>query len=293
MSDVQITLPKLGESIQNATVVQWFKKVGDFIKEDEPLLEVTTDKVNSEIPSTISGVLKEILADVDTEVEVGEPLAVIETNADKIILKKSEANPVKPPEEKEVKESEEKNTYLSPAVMRLAQEKGISFDQLSKIKGTGTQGRVSKKDIEHYLKSKGETKTEFESHHVEKLKMSGMRKAIADNMVRSFYEAPHASLISEVDVTRIMKFIQINKETFYKTHGFKLTITSYIAHAIAKALKEFPLINSSLEGDTIVVKRFVNLGIAVSVDQGVMVPVIKNCQSRSIEDLAEDRKSVV
>ena len=106
-------------------------------------------------------------------------------------------------------------------------------------------------------------------------------------MVRSFYEAPHASLISEVDVTRVMKFIKTNKDIFYKTHGFKLTITSYIAHAIARALKEFPLINSSLEEDTIVVKRFVNLGIAVSVDQGVMVPVIKNCQSRTIEDLAE------
>lgn len=285
MTDVKITLPKLGESIQSATVVQWFKKIGDHVKEDEPLLEVTTDKVNSEIPSTVSGVLKQIIANVDDEIEVGQPLALISTdikNTEKFVVE----NKFEKQEDLPNEGQSDKN-YLSPAVIRLAQEKGLSLDSLSKIRGSGSGGRISKKDIEQYLIEQENDAVVSEGPSVEKLKMSGMRKAIADNMVRSFYEAPHASLISEVDMTEIVRYIKQNKENFQKTHGFKLTITSFIAQAIAQALKEFPLINSSLEGDTIVVKRFVNLGIAVSIDQGIMVPVIKNCQNRSIEDLAK------
>jgi 2-oxoglutarate dehydrogenase E2 component (dihydrolipoamide succinyltransferase) len=122
---------------------------------------------------------------------------------------------------------------------------------------------------------------------VERLKMTGMRKAIADNMVRSFYEAPHATLVTEVDVTQIIKLIQEEKENFLAKHGFKLTITAFVARATSKALMEYPLINSSLEGDTILVKRFVNLGIAVSVEQGLMVPVVKHCQQMGITAIAQ------
>ena len=178
MSDVKITLPKLGESIQSATVIQWFKKVGDSIKEDEPLLEVTTDKVNSEIPSTVSGVLKEIIADVDVEIEVGEPLALIATDAKSMKQQTStKATSKETPQEVE-SPSDKNDTYLSPAVMRLAQEKGISLAQLSKIKGTGSGGRVSKKDIEKFLDTKDLSPSDVNSPHVEKLKMSGMRKAM-------------------------------------------------------------------------------------------------------------------
>lgn len=291
--EIKITLPKLGESILSATVVKWFKKEGDTIVEDEPLLEVTTDKVNSEIPSTATGVIKEILAKTDQEIEVGAPLAVIAVAGSEgsdnqtVSVKKAEVFS---------STSSEKSTYLSPAVLRLAREKGVSFEELESIEGTGAGGRVSKKDLEAYVASKGKGPSsrredspyiEESSEGVEKVKMSTMRKAIADNMVKSFYEAPHASLVTEVDVTKVVREIKANKESFLKKNGYKLTITSYIAKAIAEAVKEFPLINSSLESDTIVVKRFVNLGIAVSVDQGIMVPVIKNCQSRSIEEIAE------
>ncbi len=287
MSDVTIILPKLGESIQSATVVQWFKKEGDFVKEDEPLLEVTTDKVNSEIPSTASGVLTKIIAGADKEIEVGAPLAVISSEGE---AKASQPKVNSEPERKEEVQQDNSNSgYLSPAVLKLASEHGISFEKLTQIKGTGQGGRVSKKDIEAYLaKGSDEPTQNDERSGVEKVKMTGMRKAIADNMVKSFYEAPHASLVTEVDVTKIVKYIKANKDTFLKEHGFKLTITSYIAHAIAKALHEYPLLNSSLENDTIVLKRFVNLGIAVSVEQGVMVPVIRSCQNKSLVELAEE-----
>ncbi|PCI92716.1 branched-chain alpha-keto acid dehydrogenase subunit E2 [Candidatus Aerophobetes bacterium] len=285
--DIKITLPKLGESILSATVVQWFKKEGDHVEEDEPLLEVTTDKVNSEIPSTSSGILKEIVAHPDQEIEVGATLAVISSSKDG----KSSQQAVSEETEKPANKSTSRDSsFLSPAVLRLAREKGISLGELEKINGTGGGGRVSKKDLESYLSQKGSLAKSSKSSdlgNVEKVKMSTMRKAIADNMVKSFYEAPHASLITEVDVTKIVDEIKGRKEAFLKEHGFKLTITTFIAKAIAEAVKEFPLINSSLDSDTIVVKRFVNLGIAVSVDQGIMVPVIKNCQSRSLEEIAE------
>lgn len=284
--EVKILLPKLGESIQSATVVQWFKKEGDRVEEDEPLLEVTTDKVNSEIPSTAAGILAKILARPDQEIEVGEPLCVISSSNTQPSYEAASNTPVKE------KVHTESSDYLSPAVLRLAREKGISLEQLEKMQGTGSGGRVSKKDLESFLENKKSSKTHtpsVSSDHdkVEVVKMSTMRKAIAENMVRSFYEAPHASLVTEVDVTSIVNEIALKKDAFVKEHGYKLTITSYIAKAIAEAVQEFPFINSSLEKDSIVVKRFVNLGIAVSVEQGIMVPVIRNCQAKSLEEIAE------
>lgn len=284
--ETKIALPKLGESILSAVVVQWFKKVGDVVQEDEPLLEVTTDKVNSEIPSTVSGVLKEIIAHPDQEIQVGETLAVIATGEMPASIEKE----VHVQQEIVENSSSSKNmeTYFSPAVIRLAMDHGLTMEQLAKIQGTGGGGRISKKDIETYLSKKQTTSSPIQDlTGIEKVKMSTMRRAIADNMVKSFYAAPHASLVTEVDVTRIVKHIASVKSEFLETHGFKLTISSFITKAIAEAVKEFPLINSSLEEDTIVVKRFVNIGIAVSVEQGIMVPVIKNCHSLTVVDIAK------
>jgi len=288
--EYKITLPKLGESIVSATIVQWFKKVGDPVQLDEPLLEVSTDKVNSEIPSPVSGVLGEILAHPDQELQVGDPLAVI-----KMHLRNATEAPTPQPimERKEaVSSSSEMKDFFSPALIRLAREQGISMEELETIPATGAGGRLTKRDLEVYLEKRPSSQKPCPLQKpvmadIERVKMSGMRKAIADNMVRSFYEAPHASLITEVDVTNVMKLIQKEKEEFFAKHGAKLTITSFIARAIAKALREYPLINSSLENDTIVVKRFVNLGIAVSVDQGIMVPVVKNCQSMTLFAIAK------
>lgn len=297
---VNVTLPKLGESIMNATIVQWFKKVGDPVQLDEALLEVSTDKVNSEIPSPIAGVIKNILVSPDQEVAVGDLLAVIEIGVAQATPVSPIAAGLKPTMEKKAQEEDMKD-FFSPGLLKMAREQGIGHEELEKIPATGAGGRLSKKDLEDYLVkkrtqpqmvkpcpiSKGTTAEKSSGLEVERVKMTGMRKAIADNMVRSFYEAPHATLITEVDVTSALKLVQKNKEEFLAKHGAKLTITSFVARAINAALKEFPLINSSLEQDTIVVKRFVNLGIAVSVDQGIMVPVIKHCQRLSLPETAK------
>ena len=282
--EVEIKLPKLGESIVSATIVQWFKKVGDSIKLDEPLLEVSTDKVNSEIPSPIAGIIKEILADPDQELDVGAPLAIISTSEAGHFTQPIFEKPKPCPLSTSMKGS------FTPVVLRIAREKGIALEELEKIPATGAGGRLSKRDLEQYLEktSKNEAPKTTSSSDIERMKMTGMRKKIADIMVKSFYEAPHATLINEVDITQIIKYIAAEKAHFLTKYGYKLTITSFIAKAIAGAVKEYPLINSSLDDDTIILKRFVNLGIAVSVEQGILVPVIQNCQSRSITEIAKE-----
>ncbi|MBI3211603.1 MAG: 2-oxo acid dehydrogenase subunit E2, partial [Simkania negevensis] len=282
--EIEIKLPKLGESIVSATIVQWFKKEGDEIKLDEPLLEVSTDKVNSEIPSPVSGVIKKIVAFPDEELEVGAPLACIATGENVL---REEERPSSTVVEKGSTSS--MRGVFSPVVLKIAEEKGISIEELEKIPATGTGGRLSKRDLENYLnREKTPSASKEIDSSIERMKMTGIRKKIAENMVRSFYEAPHASLIQEVDMTYVMKKLEKEKEAFLKEKGFKLTVTSFIAKAIAKGLQQYPLLNSSLEDDTILLKRFVNLGIAVSVDQGILVPVIQNCQSRSIEEIAKE-----
>ena len=285
--DIKVLLPKLGESIHSATIVQWFKKIGDPVNLDEPLLEVSTDKINSEIPSPAAGVLKEIHASPDQELSVGALIAVIGAKTGVKEVTAVIAAPSAPPEQ-----SEEMKNFFSPALLRIAREKNIGLDELEKIPGTGMGGRLTKNDLEDYIEKKVSSKpcpfaAKPPTTDVERLKMSGMRKAIADNTVRSFYEAPHASLISEVDVTNVVKLIQEKKEEFQSKYGFKLTISAFVARAIAKALQEYPLINSSLEGDTILVKKFINIGVAVSVDNGLMVPVVKNCQQMGITAIAK------
>jgi 2-oxoglutarate dehydrogenase E2 component (dihydrolipoamide succinyltransferase) len=272
---VKITLPKLGESIVSATVVQWFKKVGDPVALDEPLLEVSTDKVNSEIPSPVAGVLERVLAVPDQEIQVGEELALISTNALAPAMTAAKLTEVPPPC------CGAREDFLSPSVMRLLREKGLALSEIDRIPRTGQGGRLTKKDIEDFAAAP------VAAPSTERVKMTAMRKAIADNMVKSFYEAPHASLITEVDVTQVLKLIQEQKQAFLQQTGAKLTITAFVARAIVRALQTFPLINASLDGDTIVMKKFVNLGIAVSVDQGVMVPVLKNCQQKTLADIAQ------
>src|ERR1700722_756185 len=270
--EIKVLLPKLGESIHSATIVQWFKKIGDKVALDEPLLEVSTDKVNSEIPSPAAGILKEIHANPDQELQVGELIAVIGLAGS---ASKQEERVTETSAAVLQEDGQDMRDFFSPAVLRLAREKGISLQELEKIPGTGAGGRVTKQDVDQFAEKRmGATKPCPMASRaipagitdVERLKMSGMRKAIADNMVRSFYEAPHATLVTEVDITSMTQLIHNEKEGFLNKHGFKLTITAFVARAISKALQEYPLINSSLEGDTILLKRYVNLGIAVSVE---------------------------
>lgn len=280
--NVTITLPKLGESIVSATVVQWFKKVGDQIARDEPLLEVSTDKVNSEIPSPVSGVLTEILAEAGRELQVGEALAVV-ASGQEATTQAPEAPRAAVPQV-----AAADNSFLSPAVLRLLHEKGIPMADIDKIPRTGQGGRLTKQDVEAYCPTaKPACAMAPQAAGIERVKMTSMRKAIADNMVKSFYEAPHASLITEVDVTRVARTIAEQKQAFLQQHGAKLTITAYVARAIARAVHAYPLINASLDGDTIVMKRFVNLGVAVSVEHGVMVPVIRGCEALTLPEISK------
>jgi 2-oxoglutarate dehydrogenase E2 component (dihydrolipoamide succinyltransferase) len=280
---IEVSLPKLGESIVSATVVQWLKKPGDEVAVDEALLEVSTDKVNSEIPSPVAGVVKEILVKVDEEIEVGASLLKIEVDA---------VAPPAPALETARVQAEPrcmrkgKEEVYTPAVLRLAQMEGISFDTLRTIDGSGEGGRITKKDVENYVSEKSAPKIPVDKEGEDRIRLSGMRKLIADNMVRSFYEAPHASLVSEADVTDVMRLIVHEKERFKQTHGVKLTITSFLIQAMAKALQQYPMLNASLEDEMIIMKRFVNVGIAVNVDKGLIVPVIKNCQERNLVSLA-------
>jgi 2-oxoglutarate dehydrogenase E2 component (dihydrolipoamide succinyltransferase) len=266
-----ITLPKLGESIVEATIVKWFKKEGDYVNLDEPLLEVSTDKINSEIPSPVAGLLAKIAAHPDDLVKVGDVLGVISEEDEK-----STEKPKQTPTE---------NAFFSPAVLRLAKEHHISISELEKIHGTGTEGRVTKKDVENYLSSK-KTSAPKEGD-VEKVKMTPLRKAIAETMVRSFYEAPHASLVTEVDVSKVMQEIQSQKEAFAQKHGVKLSITTVMAYVLCRALEKYPYLNASLEDDHIVLKHYKNLGMAVSVEHGVVVPVIKHCEKKDIVQIAK------
>lgn len=285
MSDeIEIKLPKLGESIVSATVVQWFKKVGDTVKLDEPLLEVSTDKVNSEIPSPVAGKITKIVADPDQELDVGAALAFISTDISapisdepKNILEEKEEMPSAP----------SKKGFYTPVVLKIAQEKGVDLSELENIPATGAGGRLSKRDLEKYLETRKEAPKAAQGE-VERVKMTTMRKMIADAMVDSFFTAPHATLVNEVDVTKLMKHLKETKESFLKENGYKMTITSHIAKAIGSAAKKYPMINASLDKDTIILKKNVNLGIAVSVEQGILVPVIANCESLSLKEIARE-----
>ncbi len=285
---IEIQLPKLGESIVSATIVKWLKEEGDVVSQDEPILEVSTDKVNSEIPAPCSGVLTEILAHENQEVDVGAPLAkILVDKTTKVAATTVALN------DHGNKSADEKNNFISPAVMQMAQQKNIPLDKLCKMTGSGQGGRVTKKDLEAYSLSQKPNNNPgpvcpLSDQQVEKLPMSGLRKAIADNMVRSFYQAPHASLVAEVDLTNIMDSIQKHKDQFQKEHGVKITITSYIIQAIARAVQSYPMVNASVEKDTIIMKRYVNLGIAVSIENGVIVPVIKNCHEKEIPQIAKE-----
>jgi 2-oxoglutarate dehydrogenase E2 component (dihydrolipoamide succinyltransferase) len=285
---VRVTLPKLGESILSATVVQWFKKVGERVERDEPLLEVSTDKVNSEIPSPVGGILEQIVALPEQELEVGGLLALIATEG--VAPSKEAVLPSKPADTTS-SSSGEQEAFLSPAVLRLLHEKKIPLSEIHKIPRSGEGGRLTRKDVENYALPKCPASkplpSSVSSEDTERVKMSSLRKAIADNMVKSFYEAPHASLMIEVDVTHLVERIAEKKGSFLEKYKVKLTITPFVAHAIAKALGAYPLLNASLEGETIVMKKAVHLGIAVSVDQGVMVPVVRQCHALSLPKLAE------
>lgn len=301
---VEILMPELGESVHEGTVSRWLKKVGEFVKEDEPVVEIMTDKVNTELPSPASGILVKILIPEGEPVEVFHAMGVIDDGVP--AAESAEAPPTSP--EKSVAEppksvvepapeSTDKRWY-SPVVRSMAKEHGISDDQLARISGSGEKGRVTKKDVETFLAEsapqapllKVEVAKPAPGQEIGKL--TGLRKMIADAMVRSS-QVPTVSTVTQVDVTAMVDFRARNKDAFLEQHGVKLTYTPFFIKALTESLLEFPLVNSALMPDNSIVKNSgVHMGIAVALgakgDEGLIVPVIRDCHQKGLIQIAKD-----
>lgn len=309
MTDV--LMPQMGESIVEGTVTKWLKRTGEGVERDEPLLEISTDKVDSEVPAPSSGVLTEILVDEGQTVSINTVLARIknieETAPPPIATSHHESStsvekaPVSSVRDKKVDPSFPR---LSPLVRRLAKKHSID---LKLIVGTGTDGRISKKDIEQYLECHEQDPTStpldsvepqplatflstpearFGDHDVEPL--STMRKRIAEHMVATKRIAPHVSTIHQVDVTTVARIRALSKEEFEKRHGVKLTYMPFFLRAAAAALKAYPLVNASLDGEEIIHHKNYNIGIAVALDPGLIVPVIPRVDEKKVNTLQKE-----
>jgi len=317
---IEVEMPKMGESVMEGTIIKWFKKVGDKIRRDETFFEISTDKVDTEVPSPVEGTIVEILVGEQETVDVGTIVAKISTTGDAVV-KKSDVGSI-PSAVIETpstmhdnfsltasnlkKETIKGDRFYSPLVLSIAQKEGISFDELSRIKGTGQSGRVTKKDILSYLPRRTATTVESQtslsvstqpvqqgipefqsSAEVEKIPMDNTRQKIMQHMIASRDTSVHVTSMAEVDMTKIDKFITEKKEEYYERDGVKLTYMAFIADACVKALQAYPLVNSSIEGTTIIRKKNINLGIAVAVEPtGLIVPNIKAANHRNIAGLA-------
>jgi len=311
-SVIDIPMPKMGESVMEGTIIKWHKKVGDEIKADEILYEISTDKVDTEVPSPVSGIISEILFTENETVDVGVVVARISTKTgfNKAHELKEDITSEKPQnsdksekvevETKSITEDkikvESSNKFFSPLVLNIAAKEGVSANELEKISGTGIGGRVSKNDILKYIKERGTTQysaapaifarsSGFEN---ETIPMDNIRKRIMEHMIKSRDTSVHVSEIMEVDMTKIHYFIEKNREKFLREENLKLTYMSFISYAAVRALNEYPLVNASIAGENIILKKDINLGIAVSVEpNGLIVPNIKNADEKNIRGLAK------
>ncbi len=319
---VEILMPELGESVHEGTISRWLKKEGDFVKEEEPIVEIMTDKVNTELPSPASGILTKILIPEGGQVEVFHAMGIIETSATATAAKPVALAPVKEtnPEttatvEANVAptiESTDDKRWFTPLVKAIAKENGLSESDLAKIVGSGEGGRVTKKDIEGFLSSRSvavpasrpapiapqakPAPASFAGPEQTLTPLVGMRKMIADAMVRSSL-VPTVSTVTQVDVTNMVKFRERNKETFQETYGVKLTYTPFFIKALAETLSDFPLANSSLTPDNqILTSKGVHIGVAVALgakgDEGLIVPVIRDCHKKNLIEIAKDLEAI-
>jgi 2-oxoglutarate dehydrogenase E2 component (dihydrolipoamide succinyltransferase) len=279
----------MGVSVAEGTIVEWHKRPGDWVEADEMICDITTDKIDVEVPSPASGRLAKIVAEPGTTVPVGEPIAEIDTGANPGEAHPEEAHQ---PEPKRGNGEIDRSEFYSPVVRRMATEHGID---LSAVEGTGIGGRVRKRDLVAFLESKPEPVLHSESPYVpdepptttgeRREPMSEMRKAIAKHMVESRRTAAHCTTIVEADFSRVAARRAALKESMER-RGVKLTYLAFVARATVEALEEFPRLNSSVDGDGIVHHDDVNLGIAVALDDGLIVPVIHRAQRLSLEGLA-------
>ncbi len=350
MATVDLVMPKMGESIMEATILKWHKQSGDPIKMDETVLEIATDKVDTEVPSTAEGTISEILFNVNDVVPVGTVIARIKTGAeaethDRPVQPQPQVQSHKPQESTAHKPSSineattnynpdsyreqttnlNSNRFYSPLVLNIAAQEGVSMSELEKIHGTGNEGRVTKRDILQYVNERKGTRhkeqgtgvsnsqlavsreqasenaqphkevstTNYQvptaySGNVEIIEMDRMRKLIADHMVRSKHTSPHVTSFSEADVTNLVMWREKVKKDFEKREGTKITFTPLFIEAIVRCIKKFPLINSSLDGDKIIVKKDINIGMATALPSGnLIVPVIRNADQLNLVGLAK------
>ena len=325
---IDVVMPKMGESITEGTILEWYKKVGDSIEKDETLLEIGTDKVDSEIPSPASGVIEEILAEPNDVIDVGKVIARINSNggSDKNAtassvdidsgINNNVVEKISPPNDDVVKKEvgsvnisvkDIKSAMFTPVVLKIANQEGIPLVELENIEGTGANGRVTKKDIQNYISSRGNqtieknievpivehAKTTFDIDQNNNVEQIGhMRKLIAEHMRHSLDTSAHVYIMNEVDMTSIVNFIKENEQYFYEKENFKLTVTPFIISATSSALRELPEMNASINGDTIIYHKNINMGIAVSVDSGLMVPSIFNCDEKNFIGIARELNSI-
>lgn len=332
MAQVELVMPKMGESIMEATILKWVKQVGDKVEVDETILEIATDKVDSEVPSPVEGVIAEIKYEVDDVVEIGKVIAIIATEGESVAPKPSPAvttdngtqngqtTPAPVAATPTVAAASTSGTmpaskgsngrFYSPLVRNMAKAEGIAQAELDQIPGTGKDQRVTKKDMLAYLQQRTSGATVVAtpppaapavsqsttpapaatsvSGDVEIVQMDRMRKLIAKHMVDSKHTSPHVTSFVEADVTNIVNWRNRVKKGFQEQYGEKITFTPIFMEAVAKAIRDFPMINVSVEGDNIIVKKNLNIGMATALPSGnLIVPVIKNADELNLVGLAK------
>jgi 2-oxoglutarate dehydrogenase E2 component (dihydrolipoamide succinyltransferase) len=331
MAIVDLIMPKLGESIVEATILKWLKLPGETVQQDETVLEIATDKVDSEVPSTVQGVVEELLYKVNDVVPVGSVIARLRTVVGENITPTIVSKP--PAEQKTFTTVREMadipfvvsngnshhtvsngNRFYSPLVLNIAGNEGVSMPELEKMPGTGIEGRVTKKDILQYINDKKQGKPNYQSRteniisspaaklaagtglqvssipsgNVEIMEMDRMRKLIAEHMVRSKHTSPHVTSFTEADVTNLVQWRDKIKQAFEKREGTKITFTPLFIEAIVRCIKKYPLLNSSLDGDKIIIKKDINIGMAAALPNGnLIVPVIKNADNLNLTGLTK------
>ena len=316
MSKYNLTLPKMGESVEEATIVNWLKNVGDDIKMDDFIVEVATDKVDSEVPSDVEGVLIEKCFEINEVVKVGETLCVIEVKegvSKKIIetipnieLLEIEEKPSDTEVIEEAKQ-ESKHSFLSPLVRSIIEKEEITDQQLDKIKGSGKGGRLTKKDLLKFLgKTEDQQPSEdFEKSFYEKTKqsfsesdttreLSRFEKMTSEHMIQSKNESVHAQMFIEADITNLSDWRENQKEKFLQREKFKLTITYPLVKIVSQVLREFPSLNAVLSDNNLILKKDINIGIATALGNGnLIVPVIKNADQLSLLGICKSANDLI
>lgn len=319
-------MPKLGESISEAAIITWFKNVGDTVEEDEMLLEVATDKVDSEVPSSVTGIVEEILFDANDVIKIGETIAIINADSKVSTLKKKpdDTSSAVETSQKKVEKSKKKRTvipsvvqeskstpfsvsnsnqFFSPLVIEIAKKHHISFEELARIPATGHEDRLRKSDVFQYIEEGRPYKfaqpvaqdstayripqLTFDKGKGKVIEMDRMRQMIADHMVYSKHTSPHVTAYVEADLTNMVNWRNANKVAFQEKYDERLTFTPLFVEAVAKAVKDFPNINASVDGKNIIVKDDINIGMATALPSGnLIVPVVKNADTKSLTELA-------